>query len=128
MDFEHAKSPASFIDSMDTSFNYLDSGLDYLHPYSQSPSFGVPIGLPSNDGFGTLNLTSTIGDYTYSSPSFTTTPSARPYTPPDGASISGQTLGSVRSHRRKPSRSNDDSDEEDDKFQPHAPAAGSADS
>jgi hypothetical protein len=38
------------------------------------------------------------------------------------------TRGSVRSHRRKPSRSNDDSDEEDDEFQPHAPAAGSADS
>jgi hypothetical protein len=48
MDFEHSKSPTNFIDSMDTAFTYMDNGLDYLHPYGQSPSFGVPIGRRSN--------------------------------------------------------------------------------
>jgi hypothetical protein len=95
MDFEHAaKAPTSFVDSMDTTFNYMDNGLDYLQPYSQSP-FSVPIGLPTSDGFNTLNLTSTIGDYTYASPSFAAASPARPYTPPDGASISGQTLAYI---------------------------------
>lgn len=43
MDFEHAKSP-NFMDSMDTTFTYMDHNLDYLQPYSHSPTFGVPIG------------------------------------------------------------------------------------
>jgi hypothetical protein len=43
MDFEHVKSP-NFMDSMDPTFNYMDNSLDYLQPYSQSPTFGVPIG------------------------------------------------------------------------------------
>ncbi|RDB28772.1 hypothetical protein Hypma_015980 [Hypsizygus marmoreus] len=88
MDFETAKNP-SYMDPMDASFSYMDSGLDYLQPYPQSPSFGVSIGLPTTDSpisFNTLNLASSLGDYTYSSSP------ARPYTPPDGASISPPTL------------------------------------
>jgi hypothetical protein len=89
MEFEHAKNP-SYMDPMDAPFTYMDSGLDYLQPYPQSPSYGVSIGLPTTSSpisFNTLNLTNnTIGDYTYSSSP------ARPYTPPDGASISPPTL------------------------------------
>jgi hypothetical protein len=82
MDFEHAKSP-SFVDSMDTSsFTYMDNGLEYL-PYSQSPSYDS-IALPTADNF------SLIGGYTYDTSSL-----IRPYTPPDGASISGQTLAYI---------------------------------
>jgi len=96
MDFEHAKSP-SFMDSMDTAnFSYMDSSLDYLQ-YPQSP-FGVSMGLPGPSaspsmGFNSLNLTTGMTDYTYATSSYTTTASpARPYTPPDGASISPPTL------------------------------------
>jgi hypothetical protein len=86
MDFDHPKNP-SFLDSVD-SFSYLDNGLEYLQPYPQSPSFAVPIGLPSPPlSFNTLNLSSSIGDYSYPSAP------ARPYTPPDGASISPPALG-----------------------------------
>jgi hypothetical protein len=46
----------------------------------------------SSDSFG---LTGTIGDYTYSSPSFSAASPARPYTPPDGVSISGPTLAYI---------------------------------
>lgn len=91
MDFEHAKSP-NFLDSMDTTFTYMDNTLDYLQPYSQSPTFGVPIGLPGSDSFG---LSGTLGDYTYSSPAFSAASPARPYTPPDGVSISGPTLAYI---------------------------------
>lgn len=85
MDFDSVKNPA-FMDSVDT-FNYLENGLDFMQSYPHdSPAFGVPIGLPSPAmGLNALNLT-TVGDYTYSSP-------ARPYTPPDGASISPPALG-----------------------------------
>jgi hypothetical protein len=86
MEFEHKNT--SFMDTVDPTFNYLDNGLEYLQPYPQSPSFGVSIGLPSPSlNFNTLNLPSTIGDYTYSSSP------ARPFTPPDGVSISPPALG-----------------------------------
>lgn len=85
MDFDSAKN-AAFMDQVDA-FPYLDNGLEFMHPYD-SPAFGVPIGLPSPAmGLNALNLT-TVGEYTYSSSP------ARPYTPPDGASISPPALGS----------------------------------
>jgi hypothetical protein len=86
MDFDHSKN-AGFIEAVDSTFNYLNEGLEYLQPYPQSPNFGVSIGLPSPPlNFNTLNLPNTIGDYTYSSSP------ARPYTPPDGASIAPPAL------------------------------------
>ncbi|KAF8899182.1 hypothetical protein BD779DRAFT_65863 [Infundibulicybe gibba] len=185
MDFEHAKTP-SYLDSMDSStFSYMDNGLDYLQYPPSSPSFGVSIGRPSSPGIGfnALNLSNGLGEYTYSSSSFPGGSPARPYTPPDGASISPPTLSynlsagelssdgiasgrhsrgsgthsppasipyaatvprshrfnpiaapatraSVRgTHRRRLSRSNDESDEEDDDFQPASNlSAGGADS
>lgn len=77
---------AAFMNEVDT-FSYLDNGLEFMGSYHDSPAFGVPIGLPSPAmGLNALNLT-TVGDsYTYSSPT-------RPYTPPDGASISPPALG-----------------------------------
>jgi hypothetical protein len=87
IDFDNSKTSA-FMDSVDSTFNYLENGLEYLQPYPQSPAFGVSIGLPSPPlNFNTLNLPNTIGDYTYSSSP------ARPYTPPDGASIAPPALG-----------------------------------
>ncbi|GLB35741.1 putative helix loop helix domain containing protein [Lyophyllum shimeji] len=86
MDFEHSKN-TSYMDALDSNFtNYLDSGMDYLQPYPPSPAYGVAIGLPAQSdsplSFTNLNLPTTVGDYTYSSSP------ARPYTPPDGASLS----------------------------------------
>ncbi|KAL0951717.1 hypothetical protein HGRIS_008393 [Hohenbuehelia grisea] len=101
MDFEHAKSPASFMDTMDTSaFSYMDSGLDFIQ-YPQSPSFGVAMGLPGTSGspsigFNTLNLSASgLSEYSFSSaPAYAASNAipARPYTPPDGASISPPSL------------------------------------
>lgn len=175
MDFETSKAP-SYMDAVE--FSYMDNGLDYLQ-YPQSPNFGVGLLPPSASpvAFNSLSLTGTIGDYTYSSMGAASP--ARPYTPPDGASISPSTLnynlsagemssdnasGRVsrgsgtasppatvpypatvpRSHRfnpiaatassrpilrhkRRASRSNDESDDEDEDFQP-LPVTGSADS
>ncbi|KAF5385263.1 hypothetical protein D9615_001152 [Tricholomella constricta] len=90
MDFEHSKN-SSYMDALDTNFNYLDNGMDYLQPYPPSPAaYGVSIGLPSQSesplSFASLNLPSTVGEYTYSSSP------ARPYTPTDGASLSPPSL------------------------------------
>ena len=43
MDFDHNKTP-SYMEPLDASFSYMDSGLDYLQYPPQSPSFGVTIG------------------------------------------------------------------------------------
>lgn len=116
MDFEHSKTP-SYMDSMDNGpFTYMDTGLEYLQGYAHdSPAFGIPVGRASSTfflttqiinshllfivpasgsplGFNTLNLSTSIGEYSYSSPSFSAPSPARPYTPPDGASISPPSL------------------------------------
>ncbi|KAF9469709.1 hypothetical protein BDZ94DRAFT_1278880 [Collybia nuda] len=96
MDFEHSKT-SSYMDSMDNGpFTYMDTGLEYLQGYTHdSPAFGIPVGLPASGsplGFNTLNLSTSIGEYSYSSPSFSAPSPARPYTPPDGASISPPSL------------------------------------
>jgi hypothetical protein len=94
MDFDHNKTP-SYMEPLDASFSYMDSGLDYLQYPPQSPSFGVTIGLPpsaSPQAFNSLNLSGGLGDYTYSSPAFSASSPARPYTPPDGAAISPPSL------------------------------------
>ncbi|KAG5645347.1 hypothetical protein DXG03_006409 [Asterophora parasitica] len=91
MDFEHSKNP-SYMDALESNFNYLDNSMDYLQPYPSSPAaYGVSIGLPSQAdsplSFASLNLPSTaVGEYTYSSSP------ARPYTPADGASLSPPSL------------------------------------
>jgi len=175
MDFDASKAP-SYMDSVE--FSYMDGGLDSYLQYPQSPAF-TGLGLPTTTSpvaFNALNLSGTVGDYTYSlgAPS-----PARPYTPPDGASISPSTLtynlsgGEMSSdnasgrisrgsgtqsppapvsyqatvprshrfnpiaaptssrptlrHKRRASRSNDESDDEDEDFQP-APVTGSPDS
>ncbi|TFK72411.1 hypothetical protein BDN72DRAFT_763226, partial [Pluteus cervinus] len=73
-------------------FSYIEPGLDYLQ-YPPSPSYGVPMSLPTSGGsptlaFNSLSLPNGMSDYTYGSPtaSFTVT------TPPDGASISPPSL------------------------------------
>ncbi|KAF9015751.1 hypothetical protein BDQ17DRAFT_1386429 [Cyathus striatus] len=95
MDFDNSKTP-SYMEPLDPSFSYMDNGLDYLQYPPQSPNFsGVSIGLPPSSSpvaFNSLNLSGGLGDYTYSSPSFTASTPARPYTPADGASISPPTL------------------------------------
>ncbi|KAJ8457233.1 hypothetical protein ONZ45_g4196 [Pleurotus djamor] len=187
MDFSTEPSKtASFMEPMDSTFSYMDSGLDFIQ-YPQSPAFGVSMALPGTSsspsiGFNSLNLTNGL-EYTYSSPSaYTATAAspARPYTPPDGASISPPSLtynlsaGELSSdgmasgrrsrgsgtqspsnanfpssvprshrfnpmasnaraatrpvHRRKNSRANDDSDDEDEDFQPAPIVGANADS
>lgn len=156
----------------DTSFSYDTLNLEPFLQYPQSP-YGVssmalpgPSSSPRLD-FDSLNLTNTIGEYSYSS-SYTTASPGRPYTPPengvsppavynlsagelssDGLASGRRSRGSgthspapvnsvlyasvPRSHRfnpiaapatrsvtkaaRRKSR-NEDSDEEDDDFQP----------
>ncbi|EAU92256.1 hypothetical protein CC1G_00475 [Coprinopsis cinerea okayama7 len=89
MDFESSK-PA-YMEPVE--FSYMDSGLEAYLQYPQSPSFGVGIGLPATSSpiaFNSLNLSGSAGAYTYSS--MGPSSPARPYTPPDGASISPHTL------------------------------------
>lgn len=178
MEFDSSKTPA-YMDPVE--FSYMDNGLDSYLQYPQSPAFNVGLGLPASASpvaFNTLSLSGNIPDYTYSSMG---APSpGRPYTPPDGASISPNTLayslsagemssdnasGRVsrgsgtqsppatipyqatvpRSHRfnpmaapassrptlrhkRRASRSNDESEDEDEEFQPTAATGASNDS
>ncbi|TFK26813.1 hypothetical protein FA15DRAFT_259318 [Coprinopsis marcescibilis] len=179
MDYDNAK--PNYMDSVE--FSYMD----YLQ-YPQSPNFGVGINLPaaaSPLAFNTLTLSGNVGGYTYSSMGASSP--ARPFTPPDGASISPHTLaydlsggevasdpssgrasrGSQRSspapsvsspgpttvsfpssvprshrfnpmaaspasrpnlrHKRRASRSNEETDDEDEDFQPPV-TGGNADS
>jgi len=93
LDFEHGKTP-SYMEPLDSSFSYMDTGLDYLQYPPQSPQFGVSLGLPQSTSpmaFNNLSLAGGLGDYTYS-PSFAASSPARPYTPPDGVAISPPTL------------------------------------
>ncbi|KAF4573327.1 BHLH domain-containing protein [Pleurotus pulmonarius] len=100
MDFatEPSKTSASFMEPNDPTFSYMESGLEFIQ-YPQSPSFGVSMTLPGPSGspaigFNSLNLSNGLGDYTYSSPAAygAAGSPARPYTPPDGASISPPSL------------------------------------
>jgi hypothetical protein len=83
---EFAPKASPYVDSIDNSF-YMDSGLDYLQ-YPQSPPFGVPLAMPGSPTLG-FNTLAGMGDYAYGSPANFGT---RPYTPPDGASISPPSL------------------------------------
>jgi len=180
MDFDATK-PA-YMEPVD--FNYMDAPLDAYLAYDQSPNGFNTLGLPvaaSPIAFNPLNLSSAAA-YTYSSMGASP---ARPYTPPDGASISPHSLaydlsggehasdpscgrashGSGRSsptpsipspgptysatiprshrfnpmaapassrptlrHKRRASRSHDDTEDEDDDFQPAPPVGGSNES
>ncbi|OBZ68499.1 hypothetical protein A0H81_11617 [Grifola frondosa] len=81
---DHTKN-TEFMDTSNTNFFDPLSGLDYLQ-YPHSP-FGVStMGLPQTSsprmGFNSLNLSSGLNEYTYSSsPSYTTGSPARPFTP-----------------------------------------------
>lgn len=177
MEFDSSKT-SSFMDPVE--FNYMDGGLDSYLQYPQSPAF-VGLGLPQTSSpvaFNNLSLSGNMGDYTYTTMG---APSpARPYTPPEGSSISPNAIayslsagelssdnnsGRVsrgsgtqsppatmayqstvpRSHRfnpiaapaasrptlrhkRRASRSNDESEDEDEEFQPAAITGGSNDS
>jgi len=82
MDFEHK----SFNDSFDSSFTYMDGGLDYFH-YPDSP-LGVNVGLPQTGS--PMDFTLPMTEYTYSSASFSPASPPRPYSPPE--SIAPQAL------------------------------------
>jgi hypothetical protein len=80
---EHPRSP----NFMDGSFGYDSLNLEYLQ-YPQSPYGVSSMALPGPStsprlDFDSLNLTNTIGEYSYSSTSYTTASPGRPYTPPD---------------------------------------------
>ncbi|KAH9081786.1 hypothetical protein EDB83DRAFT_2589908 [Lactarius deliciosus] len=79
---EHPKSP-DFIDATTSGFTYDSlAGLDYLQ-YPHTEAFGIPSIHPSPRlGFPTLNLAAPMAEYTYGSPSYTTSSPGRPYTPP----------------------------------------------
>ncbi|KAF8665250.1 hypothetical protein AX16_000272 [Volvariella volvacea WC 439] len=94
MDYDSAKTSA-YLDPLEST-SFIDSGLDYLQYPPSSPSF-TALALPAASGspslsFNALNLTNTLGDYTYSSPAFSAPSPARSYSPSDGASISPPTL------------------------------------
>ncbi|OCH90055.1 hypothetical protein OBBRIDRAFT_629591 [Obba rivulosa] len=103
---DHNK-PTDFMDT--TGPNYFDtlSGLDYLQ-YPHSP-LGVSMGLPGSSphlNFGSLNLPTTLSEYTYgSAPTYPMGVPARPFTPPGiypGALSAGELSsdsGSTRSRR-----------------------------
>ncbi|KDQ63025.1 hypothetical protein JAAARDRAFT_119291 [Jaapia argillacea MUCL 33604] len=83
---EHPKSPA-FMDPS-TNFTYDPMmGLDYLQ-YPNSP-YGLSSQTSSSPrmGFNSLNLSSSLNDYPYSSGAYATPSPARPFTPADGAAI-----------------------------------------
>ncbi|EPQ60155.1 hypothetical protein GLOTRDRAFT_52076 [Gloeophyllum trabeum ATCC 11539] len=84
---EHPKSPA-FMDAT-SNFTYDPMlGLDYIQYPPNSP-FGLSSQNPSSPrmGFTGLNLASGLGDYPYSSGTYTTPSPGRPFTPSDSASI-----------------------------------------
>ena len=183
---EHPKSP-DFIDANTSGFAYDSlAGLDYLQ-YPHTEAFGIPsihrtssscyiilrslahsIQLASPRlGFPSLNLAAPMAEYTYGSPSYTTSSPGRPYTPPHGVypaalmslsagemssdSTSGRTsrgsgshspnLASVprsvrynpisvpsmarpsRERKRRPSKHEDFSDDDDDFAPANVPAA-----
>lgn len=83
---EQPRSPTTF---MDGPFTYDSlSNLEYLQ-YPQSPYGVSTMALPGPSSssprldFNTLNLTNTIGEYSYTPSANYTTASPRPYTPPD---------------------------------------------
>lgn len=91
LDFD-ANKTSSYMDPIDSSFSYMDNGLEYLQYPPQSPPFELSVGLPATTSPLAFNNSLTLsGDYTYS-PSFNAASPARSFTPPDGASISPPTL------------------------------------
>lgn len=92
LDFD-ANKTSSYMDSIESSFSYMDNGLEYLqYPPQSPPTFELNVGLPTTTSPLAFNNSLTLsGDYTYS-PSFNAASPARSYTPHDGASISPPTL------------------------------------
>jgi len=89
LDFD---SKAPYMDSMDTTFPYMENGLEYLQYPPQSPPFELTVGLPPSTSPLAFNNALTLsGDYTYS-PSFNASSPERSYTPPDGDSMSPPAL------------------------------------
>jgi len=88
--FDHKSAPFNLESSFDSSFNYMDNGLDYFQ-YPPTP-LGVSAGLPSTGSLDFGGPLSTMDNYTYSSPSFGAPSPPRPYSPPEGGSVSPATL------------------------------------
>ncbi|KAF5352443.1 hypothetical protein D9756_005845 [Leucocoprinus leucothites] len=90
LDFD---SKTSYIDSMDSTFPYMENGLEYLqYPPQSPPSFELTVGLPPSASPLAFNNALTLsGDYTYS-PQFNASSPERSYTPPEGASMSPPAL------------------------------------
>ncbi|KAF9451385.1 hypothetical protein P691DRAFT_614125, partial [Macrolepiota fuliginosa MF-IS2] len=90
LDFDTKTS--SYMDPMDTSFSYMENGLEYLQYPPQSPPTFEISGLPPTTSPLAFNNALTLsGDYTYS-PSFNASSPERSYTPPDNASLSPPAL------------------------------------
>lgn len=161
MDFEPAKSPNVFMDCIDT-LGYMGESLDYSTPYPSSPSFGIHVNLLPPESINAQDPMSNFSNYD----PFCATPT-RPYTPPDGASISSHGLAyisggelssdscrrsgtqsppifpasvprshrytplpsaavrtSVRTQKRKQTKSVEDTEDDDDDFQPDTVTSG----
>ncbi|KDR85641.1 hypothetical protein GALMADRAFT_375882 [Galerina marginata CBS 339.88] len=108
MDFDHKSSfPES---SFDSSFNYMDSGLDYFQYPPSSPNLGVSVGrefdsagaeyshlitsvvlVPQTGAPMDFTSMNPMAEYTYSS-SFSAPSPPRSYSPSEGGSVAPQTL------------------------------------
>jgi hypothetical protein len=86
MDFEN-KSPFAE-SSFDSSFNYMDSGLDYFQYPPASPNLGASVGLPQTAAVMEFN---SLNDYTYN-PSFDSSSPPRSYSPMESAGVAPQAL------------------------------------
>jgi len=83
MDYDNNKTP--YLDSvLDSSFSYMDNGLDYLQlPQDQSP-LDVTVGLPATGS--PMDFGMPMTEYSYSSPCFSAPSPPRSYSPPDDVS------------------------------------------
>jgi hypothetical protein len=83
MDYDNNKTP--YLDSvLDSSFNYMDNGLDYLQlPHDQSP-LDVNVGLPATGS--PMDFGMPMTEYSYASPCFSAPSPPHSYTPPEEVS------------------------------------------
>ncbi|KIM47579.1 hypothetical protein M413DRAFT_203694 [Hebeloma cylindrosporum] len=86
MDFDNK---SAFVESsFDSSFNYMDSGLDYFQYPPASPSLGASVGLPQTASSMEFN---SLNEYTYN-PAFDSSSPPRSYSPMESAGVAPQAL------------------------------------